>query len=191
MAQTTTLHLLTGDYPDRLQLAFAAARAAEGASVTLLSGEEHPYDVLKAEYDALKAEAEAAGINVTLESVGRKGWRQLKGNHPPRTTGDAETIKGDRLAGVNVESVEDDLVHASLRAPEGRECAHDQRQASLGCSTDNPCANRGAYDEWADELSEGEFQTILRRAWELANVAQHDPKSLPASRTQTSGANTP
>lgn len=171
MAQTTTIHLLTGDYPDRLNAAFAAAKAAEKDDSPLLMGEDHPYDVLSAEYAELKAEAEDAGISVTLTAIGRKGWRQLKVDHPPRTEGDADTIKADRLAGVNTATVEDDLVFASVSAPE--------------------FSSRGAYDEWADSLSEGEFQTILNRAWSLANVAQYDPKSLPVSRTQTSGKNTP
>lgn len=171
MAQTTTIHLLTGDYPDRLNALFAAAKASEHDDTELLMGEEHPYDVLLAEYADLKAESEAEGISVTLTAIGRKGWRELKTNHPPRTEGDPEVIKGDRLAGVNADTVEDDLVYASVTTPK--------------------FSSRGAYDEWADDLSEGEFQTILRRAWELANVAQFDPKSLPASRTPRSGPNTP
>lgn len=170
MAQTTTIHLLTGDYPDRLNAAFAAAKAAEKDETPLLNGEDHPYDVLAAEYAELKAEAEESGISVTLEAIGRKGWRELKQNHPPRTEGDADAIKGDRLAGVNTSTVEDDLVYASVKVPE--------------------FSSRGAYDEWADALSEGEFQTILQKAWSLANVAQFDPKSLPASRTRTSGTST-
>lgn len=170
MAQRTTIHLLTGDYPDRLNAAYAAAMAAEKDSGPRTLGDDDPFEVLSQEYADLKAEAEAAGVTVTIQAVGRKGWRELKVKHPPRTEGDPDVIKGDRLAGVNVATVEDDLVYASLAEPE--------------------FASRAAYDEWADALSEGEFQTILRRAWELANVAQFDPKSLPVSRTQTSGANT-
>ena len=118
-------------------------------------------------YAELKEQAEADGLRVVLKAVGRREWRRLKEAHPPRTEGDAEVVKGDRLAGVNVTTVEDDLVYASLVEP-----AFD---------------NRAQYDEWADELSEGEFQTILRRAWSLANVAQFDPKSLPASPTRSNG----
>lgn len=164
MAQRTTIHLLTGDYPDRLNTAYAAAKAAENDESALLMGEEHPYVVLSQEYADLKAEAEAAGVTVTLEAVGRKGWRDLKAKHPARTEGDPELVKQDRIAGVNADTVEDDLVYASVIFPE--------------------FTSRGAYDEWADALSEGEFQTILQKAWSLANVAQYDPKSLPASLTR-------
>lgn len=171
MAQVTTIYLLTGDYPDRLQALWNAAVAAEKDNTPLLEGEEHPYEVLRGEHETLKAEAEAAGIKVTLEAVGRKGWRDLRAKHPMRTEGDPDAIKGDRIAGVNRETVEDDLVYATVIFPD--------------------FSSRGAYDEWADELSEGEFQTILNKAWSLANVAQYDPKSLPVSRTQTSGKSTP
>lgn len=169
MAQETTIKLLSGDYPDRLNAAYQAALAAEKDTRPLLNSEEHPFVVLSREYAELKAEAEAAGVIVTLRAVGRRDWRELKANHPPRTEGDPEIIKGDRLAGVNVSTVEDDLVYRSVTSPE--------------------FSSRGAYDEWADSLSEGEFQTILRRAWELANIAQFDPKSLPASPTRSNGGN--
>ena len=169
MAQTATITLLTGDYPDRLNAAFRAAQAAEKDTMPLLNGEEHPYVVLAREYAELKEEAEAAGLRVTLQAVGRRAWRELKVKHPPRTEGDPDDIKGDRLAGVNTSTVDDDLVYASLIEPE--------------------FSSRAAYDEWADSLSEGEFQTILRRAWELANIAQFDPKSLPALPTRSNGEN--
>src|SRR5690606_11689229 len=102
-----------------------------------------------------------------LEAIGRRAWRELQEKHPPRTEGDPDTIKSDQMAGVHIKDASDDLVYASLVEPE--------------------FSSRAAYDEWADTLSEAEFQTILRRAWELANVSQYDPKSLPASRTRSTG----
>lgn len=179
MAQTTTVTLLTGDYPDRLNQLWAAAQAAKDADPELLAGEEHPYDVLAAEYADLKAEAEAEAERqrrkVTLQGVGRKqglpgrpSWRDLKEKHPPRTEGDPDALKQDRLAGVNVETVECDLLYASIVTPE--------------------FGSRDAFDEWEGGLSEGEFQTVVRRAWDLANVAQTDPKSLPALPTRNGGA---
>ncbi|WP_294567618.1 hypothetical protein [uncultured Arthrobacter sp.] len=169
MAQTATIRLLTGDYPDRLNSLWAAAMAAQNDKTPRTLADEDPFDVLSREYEALKAEAEEAGLSVTIKAVGRREWRTLKQNHPARVEGDPETIKGDRLAGLNTSTVEDDLVYASLVSPE--------------------FTSRAAYDEWADALSEGEFQTILTRAWQLANVAQYDPKSLPASRTPSNAGN--
>lgn len=181
MAQTTTIHLMTGDYPDRIRKALAAAQAAEQDDTPLLGGEEHPYDVLVREYEELKAEAEKASEKakrkVVLQAIGRRNgqegrpsWRDLKVAHPPRTEGDPEVVKGDRLAGVNADTVEDDLLYASVIVPK--------------------FTSRGAFDEWADGLSEGEFRTLVNRAWRLANVAEADPKSLPALPTRTSGENT-
>lgn len=179
MARTTTVRLLTADYADRLDEAYRRAydieqriekeskkpqpprRTGERSALSLLEDE---YARLREEYEALKAEAEREAKAVTLKAIGRKEWRALKANHPPRTVpADPEVVKQDRLAGVNVETVEDDLVHASLIAPEFK--------------------SRAAFDEWVDELSEAEFQTVLAHAWSLANTVRVDPKSLPALLT--------
>lgn len=161
MPVTKTLHLLTGDYPDRLDVLEAALSRAEkdaekGIPRTAL--EADPVEALDEEFTALKTEAREAGVSVTLTAVGRKVWRELKTKHPVRSGDDAdpEDVKRDRNAGVNVETVEDDLVYASLTEPK--------------------FSSRSAFDEWADRLSEGEWQTILVTAWGLANGARLGPK---------------
>lgn len=172
MARTRSLLLLTGDYAERLGALYAAAQAAakDTDAQPLTIGEDDPYLTLKAEYETLKAEAEAEGIRVDLAAVGRREWRKLKEAHPPRLDNpDPEVVKADRLAGVNTDSVEDDLVHASLTFPK--------------------LTSRAAYDEWADSLSEGDFQTVLAAAWELANGSRFDPKTLPASPTRNTASN--
>lgn len=171
MSRQTTVLLVTGDYADRLNALYAEAQAAERAASASSRrlNDSSLYDDLKAQYDALKAEAEAQAIKVTLKAIGRREWRVLKEKHPPRAEGDPETLKGDRLAGVNADTVEDDLVYASLVEP--------------------AFTTRAQYDEWVDALSEGEFQTILSRAWSLVNVAATDPKSLPALLTRSGDAN--
>ena len=169
MPRTTTVHLLTGDYADRLSALWVAAQEAAKDETPLVSTEVHPFDALKDDYDALKAEALEAGTSVTMTAVGRKKWRELKEKHPARSGEDvdADTAKGDRLAGVNTDAIEDDLVYASLTSPE------------LG--------SRDAFDEWADGLSEGEWQTLVTRAWELANGVRLDPKELPPLPTRSDG----
>lgn len=176
MSQTTTITLLTGDYADRLGEALDAYQRAvkdeeRSDGSDMLMGERAASETLLEEFNTLNAEAKKAAIKakrqVTVQAVGRKVWRELKAKHPIRTEGDPDVVKGDRIAGVNTETVEDDLVYASVIAPK--------------------FASREAYDEWADNLSEGEFQTILRAAWGLANVAQHAPKALQLSQTRTSG----
>lgn len=184
MAQQTTLTLLSGDYPQRLLKLAEAAYAAREDRAELYANETHPAETLAEEYEALREEAEAAGIHVTLEAVGRKVWRRLKVAHPVRTEADgadADVAKADRRAGVNTDTVEDDLVHASIVEPSEFRCAQDQADRSKACIAGNPCSTRGAYMSWAeDDLSEGEFQQILQKAWVLSQSAVIDPKALPS-----------
>lgn len=163
MARTETVTLLTGDYAQRLDALFAQANEALNDKTPRTGTEPDPYADLEADYAALKAEAEGAATVVEMTAVARPKWRELKVKHPPRTEGSKEVIEGDRLAGVNSDEVEDDLVFASVTKPE--------------------FTSRAAFDEWADTLSNGEWQTLVIKAWELANGARFDPKSLPASRT--------
>lgn len=160
MPRTTTVHLLTGDYADRLNALWEAAQAASHDETPLTALERHPFDALKADYDALKAEALEVATTVTLTAVGRRKWRELKEKHPPRSGEgvDPDIVRTDRIAGVNTDTVDDELVYASVTSPS--------------------FTSRGAFDEWADERSEGEWQVLLTRAWELANGARLDPKEL-------------
>lgn len=181
MAQTVTRVIPDGDYPARLtQLYNAAMQAAEDERENppkTLNGQKLPSEELAEEHAALRAEAEEDARSkrrvVTLRALGRAKWRELKKAHPVRIEGDgvdAETAKQDRLAGINTDTVEDDLVFFSISEPK--------------------FADRADYDAWAnDEISEGEFQMLLRDAWSLVNIAQVDPKSLPPSPTRSNGGN--
>lgn len=173
MARTTRVVLLTGDYADRLDQLGRAALAARDDQTPLLGGEEHPYDVLKAEYDTLKAEAEAEAEIVHMVAIGRRQFRDLKAKYPPRTE-PKEVAESDAKAGVNIEGIEDDLVFASVVVPDpANEGEYLPRFKS-----------RAAFDEWADGLSEGEWASLAIRAWELANGARLDPKELPGLPTR-------
>ena len=177
MAQTVTRTFPDGDYPTRLEQAWAAYEAArkdeeKGQHSDLYAGEELPSVVLAREYDALKKKAEADAKKkrrvVTLRALGRSKWRELKAKYPPRSGEgvDEETARTDRLSGINTTDVVDDLVFASIIDPK--------------------FTSRADYDEWADELSEGEFQLLAINAWNLVNGASVDPKSLPSSTTRSS-----
>lgn len=183
MAQQVTFTLLSGDYPQRLLKLAEAAYAARNDKVELLANERHPAEVLAEEYEELRVKAEKAGTVVTLDAIGRKTWRHLKAIHPIRTEPDvdADTAKGDRLTGVNAESIEDDLLHGSLVRPAKYKCAGDQPDVNGACTLGNACSNRVAYTKWAeDDLSEGEFQQALKKAWNLSQSAVIDPKALPS-----------
>lgn len=164
MARTDKVLLMTGDYAQRLDALYSAAMAAMKDESPRTQAEVHPYVTLSEQFKELKAEATEAGIEVEMTSIARTAWRALKEKHPPRTEGADDDVEGDRLAGgVNTLTVEDDLVYASVTSPE--------------------FTSRAAFDEWADTLSEGEWQTLVVKAWELATGARYDPKSLPASRS--------
>lgn len=179
MAQTRTDTFPDGEYPQRLNDLYGALDLAlkdeEKNPPVLLGGEDLPSTILAAEYVALKAEADADAKKkqrvVTLAGVGRRTWLELKRTYPPRTGEgvDPEAAKGDRLAGVNAETVGDDLLYASVTAPKFK--------------------SRAAFDEWLDKWSEGEYQTLLQGAWTLANTAAINPKSLPASLSVRSDTN--
>lgn len=172
MPQQITRTFPDGDYPTRLEQAYQAYQAAyqaeqSGTEGPRLLSDAAPVVVLAEEYRALKAEADvdaaAKSRVVTLQALGRREWRTLREKHPPRAGEDvdADVAKGDRLAGVNTETVEDDLVAASVIFPE--------------------FTSRAAFDEWSDNLSQGEWSVLVQDAWRLVNVAQFDPKSLPPS----------
>ncbi len=178
MAQTITRVIPDGDYPTRLSDLYKAATLAADRELEnppkLLNGQLSPAEQLAAEHAALKAEAEADAAEkrrvITMRALGRAKWRELKAKHPARTEGDEDVVKGDRHAGVNVDTVEDDLLFASIVEPK--------------------FTSRGDFDEWADsELSEGEFRMLLLDAWRLVNVAQVDPKSLPSLPIPSSDGN--
>jgi len=168
MSREVTRYLLTGDYTERLNELYAAAQAAgnaEGGESGRL-GDSDPYVELSREYEALKAEAEEKAVKVTMRTLSRGAWRKLKAEHPPRTEGDADSLKADRTSGLNTETAEDDLVFASVAAP--------------------VFTSRAAFDEWADDLPEADWRLLLTTAWGLATESRFDPKSLPASPTRTS-----
>ena len=164
MPRTDKLILLTGDYAQRLDALYGQAQDAleDTSARTML--DEDPYTALLEDYKALKAEAEAEGITVEFRSLGRNEWRDIKAKHPPRTEGEEHEVNADRIAGFNVDSVQDDLVFACVTSPE--------------------FSSRAAFDEWAGDLSDGEWNEVVERAFAV-NGARFDPKSLPASPTRS------
>lgn len=181
MSDTKVVDLLSESYADRLDVLWRAVeqaakdedRAASSEAPTGRTLDEGMSDSVRLaeQYEALRAEAiEDAKANrrhveMRLE---RKAWRELKEKHPPRT-GDGhskEDVDADRSAGLNVETASDDLLYAAIVVPE--------------------FTSRGAFDEWADALTNGQFTTLVFAAWEHANRARYNPKALPASLTRSS-----
>lgn len=185
MSRTTTLHLLADDYAERLddlkeradavERRIRVAKAAEerGASSRRMgqaseSARLHAeYDRLAAEFEELKTEAETAAVTVTVRALTRGQWKALKRDHPPRSSGEApdDEVQKDAALGVNVDEVEEDLLHRAMVEP--------------------MFSSRAAFDEWVDGLDEAMFEAAVSAAWSLARVARVNPKSLPALPTPT------
>lgn len=169
-ANRKVLEFPVGDFPERLDVAYAAAMKAMDDETPLTGLEQHPYEVLKAEYDELCAESReasrAAKTYIVVREVSRGDWRKIKAEHPPRTEGDPEAVKADRVTGMNNDTAEDDLVYAALVEP--------------------VFSTRAAFDEWADRLGAGKFAAIAEQAYLLTVGARRDPKSLPALPTPRS-----
>ncbi len=181
MANKKVITFPDGDYSERLNTLWAAFQeaksdedkaAADGMPTGRTLGEGFASVTLAEEYEALKAEAGKDAVKkkrrITLVAVGRKVWRELKDKHPARKGDDVDedTVKADARAGVDVDGIADDLVYASVTEPKFN--------------------SRDAFDEWADGLTEGEFQIILTESWRLANGAEFNPKALPASAIRSS-----
>lgn len=167
MAMHEKVPFFTDDYGQRLEalesaLANArkdrdrAASANGGVPQTML--ETDPVPELEDQLEALYAEALEKATVVVLAPVKRDAWRKLKEAHPPRTgEGVAEDErKADAAAGHNVDTIDDDLVHASLVEPEFK--------------------SRAAFDDWAGDLAAGEWQTLVNVAWEITNGIRSVPK---------------
>ena len=174
MARVATTYLMTGDFTERLNALYA--RAAEmskveaGPSASLADvgqGED-----LWREYEALSAEAESAG-KVVQRAIPRGPWRRIKEKYPPRTAEvdvDEATAAADAAAELNTDAAADEIVHASLVEP-----AYDSLDA---------------FRVWADEdLTEGDFRLLLKKAWDMANVPEANPKARPDSHPRSTGAN--
>lgn len=154
--RTATVNVYVGDYHDRLdhleRRVLEAADSFDGRSATLDETPEHL--ALAAEYDALAAEASKHRVEVTLRALGRKQSKELRAAHPPRS-GDSATdmqVRGDLVMGVNEETFKDELVRASVIAPEMTE------------------------DDF-DNLSEGAFSVLYATALDLTYGVPEDPKA--------------
>lgn len=167
-----TTEVFFGDYPARLERLYVALKDAldnegEVASTTLAEG--HPVTQLQGEIDALKQEAREAKKVIKLQGLGRNAWRELREAHPPRNVGDSgvsdKMAEADQSQGVNLTTVEDDLIWAALVSPE--------------------FADRDAFDAWlaTDPCTPGQWSTAVQEAWGLTHGRPFDPGSMPASLT--------
>lgn len=113
-------------------------------------------DAAKAALLAAYDDAKPRAVWVTVKALGRRNWRSLIDEHPPR---DGNREDHDVYGGVaNISTLADPLVVASIIEPE------------FPTPLDR--------DEFLDRLSDADFTSIFRAAFALNRVPGGDPKDL-------------
>lgn len=110
---TVTLH--PGNYESELAAlldkAMAAQRAEETGAGRRMGTRSEAIELAK-QYDALLAEAEASGVEVTVWAISYTEWGPLADEHPPR-----EDNPDDKVRGVNMKTFPHALLMVSLVPP--------------------------------------------------------------------------
>lgn len=115
---------------------------------------------LAKEYDDLVANADADAVHVTVWAIGRRDWKMLADEHPPR-----EDEKQDALYGVHMGNFPDALVALAILAPD--EGDHYDDRVKLG---------NERIDALGD-LSQVQWMKIARAAWDVNVGDDALPKS--------------
>jgi hypothetical protein len=155
---TETVRIYRGDDYSRLRELRRVAQKAEDAAgdgaSTLAVDLAVAADARDA-YNTFLAEARERATIFVLKALGRKQWRSLVAEHPPRTD-----HKEDQAVGVNEETFADALVPISVIEPK----------------FDTP-ADRDAL---LDKLSDAQFTRLYMTAFALNRSFGEDPKELSA-----------
>lgn len=176
--RTAVVRIYTGDYLDRirhLEQRALAAKEAEGDPASQALDEVPEYLTIAEEHDALVKEAEEkAAIDVQLQHIRRRTWRQLVSEHPPR-----EGNRVDARYGVNLVTFRDALVVVDGRTKSGPD--------DEGIPFSTVIGPEWLTDDHLEDLSDGDFDRLFWTAFELNRGEVADPKASLVSRmTQTS-----
>lgn len=132
--RTAIVDIYLGDYLDRLrhlERRFEAAQAQEKAAGPRLESDVPESHKIAAEHEQLLAEAKDNGyvLHVKVQALGRRAWKELVAQHPPRKPSDEgvteEQAKSDAEVGVNEATFKDALVAASVIDPQMTEADLD------------------------------------------------------------------
>jgi uncharacterized iron-regulated protein len=149
-----TVVLYQGDDQERINdLAERAkrAKALDAVQVRDLS-ETTEWATLAQEHDALVEAAKKRAVKVVMRALGRKQWRSLVAEHPPR-----EGHEGDKLVGVNEETFQEPLVQVSIASPLFKTPAD--------------------RDDFLDAISDYQFELLYLNAFALNRALGVDPKA--------------
>jgi hypothetical protein len=148
--RTSVVTIYQGDYLDRirhLEAKHEAALESEKSATRLLSNEIVSTEIAT-EHEALVEEAEGSALHVRVKALGRKQWRELVSEHPPR-----KDDRSDVALGFNVESFKDVLVPVSIVSP-------------------------ALTDDDLDALSDADFDRLALAAIALNRSSDDSPKVL-------------
>jgi hypothetical protein len=162
--RTDTVVILQGDDDEELRRLQARAEALkpkkDAPTPPRTLDERDGYTEALAEAREFAAEAEERGVKVVLRALGRKTWRDLIAQHPPR---DGESA--DKELGANADAFGEALVPLCMASPAG---SPEECRAFL------------------DSLNEGQFGDLAVRAWRLNMGRGSDPKALSLSEPDRS-----
>lgn len=155
--RTAVVTIYQGDHLDQLRhLERRFDEAIKAESGTPRTNDEVPESIsLKQQHDALRAEAEATAINVTVVALGRSKWRELVKKYPAR-----EGNETDAQVGVNEDEFKDALVPASI----------------LSATVNDEPVNLGVSE--LDLLADADFDRLYLAAFALNRLPGSDPKAL-------------
>lgn len=153
-----SVYVWQGDDLARIKELRARAEEAAKAESTgpRLMGEKSEAQEFAKEHDEFVAEAKERAIKVTIREVGRRRWRTLTSEHPPRPGSDS-----DASSGVNEDTFSEALVRASIIEPMF------------------PTVEE--LDEFVNNLNAGVFEQLYYRAFLLNKSGVVDPKASLAS----------
>lgn len=148
-----------------LERQYDEAIKAEGQT-PLLASEVPESESLLEEHKALKVQAEKTALHVDVFALGRRRYRELVKENPPRKDNDE-----DQALGVNEDDFKDALVPMSIVYPLDHEKAGEEQLS----------------EDDLDSLSDIDFDRLYYTAFALNRMPSADPKALerPDSRTNT------
>lgn len=158
--QLTEVLIYQGDDRTRLdELEQAVKDARVASSLPRTVGEpDREAEAIEAHNEFL-AEAKERAVKIVVRTIGRKKWRQLVAEHPPRPDREA-----DKAFGVNDETFGDALVAACLASP--------------------TFASDAEMEVFLDSLNSVQFDRLYAEAFKVNRVERESPKALSApSRT--------
>lgn len=155
--RTATIPIFQGDDLDEIEHLRKRAEAAadEESGKPARNGGEAVR--LSREHNERVKQAEERAVNVKVQALGRRAWKALVAEHPPRE--DSET---DKRAGVNEDTFQDELVAASIVEPEFK--------------------SRADLDAFTDQLRDIDFERVYLASFALNRWAGADPKPLAVSK---------